>query len=186
MITKTTKYKTQKEPLLATEKAANGRTRLFWTKTTSTSKYKVYRATSKNGTYRLIKTTTGKNYTDTSAKYGTKYYYKVKAYRVVEGKTYYSDFTGYRYILTRVAVPTIEKVSKKNYNTLTISWNSVEGATGYRVYRSTSKNGEYKRVATLNGSNKLSYSDTGLVCGRRYYYKVRAYRTVDGTKYHGS
>ena len=41
--------------------------------------YKVYRATSENGTYKLMKTTTGTSYTNTSVTAGKTYYYKVVA-----------------------------------------------------------------------------------------------------------
>jgi len=158
-------------------------------KVTGATGYRIYRSENPKSDYEriaTIKTTKNASYTDTGLSHNKKYYYKVRAYRVVNGKTYYSDYTGYKYRLTRVEAPVLEKVSKKNYNTLTISWDRVEGATGYRVYRSKSKNGEYERIATLNGNENLSYDNTGLVCGRRYYYKVRAYRTENGTKYQGS
>ncbi len=76
---KTVSYRTRTTPLLDGERNGKGQYRLYWTKTKNTEKYKVYRATSKNGTYRCIKETTKCNYTDTKAKKGTRYYYKVKA-----------------------------------------------------------------------------------------------------------
>ena len=41
--------------------------------------YKVYRAESQNGTYKLMKTTTGTSYSNTSHVDGTTYYYYVVA-----------------------------------------------------------------------------------------------------------
>lgn len=79
MIHKVTKYKTRTTPVLAVRKLTDGRGKLYWSKTTNTTKYKVYRATSKNGKYTLLKTTTKYSYKDTSAKRGKTYYYKVKA-----------------------------------------------------------------------------------------------------------
>jgi len=79
MIHKVTKYKNRTTPKLAIRKASDGRGQLCWTKTTNTQKYKVYRSTSKNGTYKLIKTTTKYKYKDTTAKRGKTYYYKVKS-----------------------------------------------------------------------------------------------------------
>ena len=43
------------------------------------SQYEVYRATSKNGSYTKMFTTSNLSYTNTSAKAGTTYYYQVKA-----------------------------------------------------------------------------------------------------------
>jgi len=74
-----TKYKTRSVPSLAIRKASDGRGQLCWTKTKNTDKYKVYRSTSKNGTYKLIKTTKSYKYKDTTAKKGKTYYYKVKS-----------------------------------------------------------------------------------------------------------
>ena len=42
--------------------------------------YKIYRSTKKNGKYTLKKTTTSKTYTDTKAKKGKTYYYKIKLF----------------------------------------------------------------------------------------------------------
>ena len=58
---------------------SNGSPRLTWSAVTGASQYEVYRATSKNGTYTKMFTTSNLSYTNTSAKAGTTYYYKVKA-----------------------------------------------------------------------------------------------------------
>ena len=52
-----------------------------------------------------------------------------------------------------------------------VSWNSVEGATKYYVYRSTKKSSGYKKVATVE---EESYTDTKAKKGTTYYYKVVA------------
>ena len=58
---------------------SNGSPRLTWNAVAGASQYEVYRATSKNGTYTKMFTTSSLSYTNTSAKAGTTYYYKVKA-----------------------------------------------------------------------------------------------------------
>ena len=58
---------------------SNGSPRLTWNAVTGAAKYEVYRATSKNGSYTKMFTTSNLSYTNTSAKAGTTYYYKVKA-----------------------------------------------------------------------------------------------------------
>ena len=57
----------------------NGSPRLTWNAVAGANKYEVYRATSKNGSYTKMFTTSNLSYTNTSAKAGTTYYYKVKA-----------------------------------------------------------------------------------------------------------
>lgn len=92
---KTTDYKHRTTPLLDSERNKKGQCRLYWTKTTNTEKYKIYRATSKNGKYKLIKTTKGYSYTDTTAKKGNRYYYIVKAIKT-NGKTKSSGKISYK------------------------------------------------------------------------------------------
>lgn len=51
---------------------------------------------------------------------------------------------------------------------LQISWNALEGASEYRVYRSATIKGGYKRLATISDT---AYTDT-VEAGTVYYYKV--------------
>lgn len=52
-----------------------------------------------------------------------------------------------------------------------LSWKAAAGATGYEVYRSTSKSKGYQKVATVTAT---STTDKKLKAGKTYYYKVRA------------
>lgn len=66
--------------------------------------------------------------------------------------------------------PTIEV---KGYEScIKVSWNSINHAEKYSVYRATSKDGEYKKIAT---TEKCYYKDTSAKVGKRYYYKVKAF-----------
>lgn len=63
-----------------------------------------------------------------------------------------------------------------------IFWGPIAYADAYQVYKSTSKNGKYKRIATVKFDDNLYCYDDNTKSGKMYYYKVRAYRTVDGVK----
>lgn len=52
---------------------------LKWNKVANAAKYQVYRSTSKNGTYKLVKITTSTSYKNTGLTTGKTYYYKVRA-----------------------------------------------------------------------------------------------------------
>ena len=67
------------KPVVKIALTQKGDPRLTWNAVAGASQYEVYRATSKNGTYTKMFTTSSLSYTNTSAKAGTTYYYKVKA-----------------------------------------------------------------------------------------------------------
>ena len=77
-----------------------------------------------------------------------------------------------------------QKVSSSETTSIKIRWDKVDGVTGYKIYRSTSKNGAYKCVATVSSKNN-SYTNTGLISGTTYYYKIRAYKNLNNEKLYG-
>ena len=66
-----------------------------------------------------------------------------------------------------------------------LRWKKVSGASGYQIYRSTSKNSGYKWVSTVS-SRRASYTNSKLKKGQTYYYKIRAYRKVGNKKVYGT
>ena len=144
-----------------------GKPSLSWDKVSGAKEYKVYRATSKSGDYKLIKTTTSTSYKDTSAKVNDDYYYRVD----VIGKTSGTDSKKEDPIKvhTTCAKPSVS--IKLSSNKPKVSWKAVDGATKYYVYRATSKSGKYTKVKTTTST---SYTDKTAKKGKTYYYKVKA------------
>ncbi|WP_425755136.1 hypothetical protein ACPW7J_09700 [Ihubacter sp. rT4E-8] len=70
----------------------------------------------------------------------------------------------------RLDRPVIEDVDVGK-NSIKIDWNYISGADEYDIYRSTSKNGNYKYI---DSNDKSWYRDYNVKKGKRYYYKVRA------------
>ncbi len=66
-----------------------------------------------------------------------------------------------------------------------IKWCKVSNADGYQIYRATSKDGTYKKVANVKSPRSV-YNDKNVKTGKRYYYKVRAYVKVDGKVEYGN
>ncbi len=67
-----------------------------------------------------------------------------------------------------------------------VSGEKVAGASGYEICCSTKKDGNYKKIKTVTKGSTVKYTHRKLKSGRTYYYKVRAYRTVNGKKVYGS
>ena len=68
----------------------------------------------------------------------------------------------------------------------TVKWSKVTGATGYEIYMSTKKSSGYKKVGTNTKNNKISYTKTKIKRKKKYYFKVRTYRIVNGKKVYSS
>ena len=102
-----------------------------------------------------------------------------------------SDTTTAQKLSTTTVKDILKKVSKIKLQNLKkrkvrITWKKVKNADGYQVYRATKKNGKYKLVKVVKGNKKVSYTNTKLKKNKKYYYKVRAYRTVKGKKVYGA
>lgn len=153
-----------------------------WKKNPVAKSYSVYRAATKNGSYKKLTTTTKTSYTDKKLKTGKTYYYKVRAYgKSLENKT----LTG-AYSARVAAKPVPAKASlslKSGKRAVTAKWSKVSGATKYELFRANSKTGKYIKTRL---TVKQSYKDTKLKAGKRYYYKVRSYKTVSGKKIYSS
>lgn len=142
------------------------------------SGYQVYRAASQNGTYSWVKNIAGTAYTDTGLTAGAAYYYKVRAFKYIGSKKVYSNYSTVVSAKPVPSVPAGVKLAKSGKNTVKISWNKVNGASGYQIYKSTSPSGTFNWVKNTTG---ISYNQTGLPGGKTYYYKIREFRYV-GTK----
>ncbi len=66
--------------------------------------------------------------------------------------------------------------SKNSKSSISLTWNTLEGADGYQIFRLKS-DGKYKRIAT---TNKTTYVNKKLSAGTIYKFKVRAYVKVNG------
>lgn len=88
-----------------------------------------------------------------------------------------------------VKAPAAPKAQKGTctYNSIQIKWKKVKNASGYQIYRATSKKGSYKKIKTITKQSTISFKDTKLGFNKAYYYKVKAYvkdgKTVKASKY---
>ena len=152
----------------ASNNAKTGKVKLAWDAVEGAAEYKVYRATTKDGTYKLMFTTDGTTYTNTKANAGQYYYYYVVAVAADGTESEQSNIAGRTCDLARPVV-TASNVAKTGKVRLT--WEAVEGAVEYKVYRATEKDGKYSLMFTTEGT---SYTNTKAEAGVTYYYKVVA------------
>ena len=155
---------------------------LSWDKVKNADGYRIYRLDTNTDTYKLVKTIN--NNTTTSYKHSnlvsaTNYYYKVKAFKYLNGSNRYSDYSSRLKATTRPLQPSVILNSTKS-KSIKVSWTNIsKRATGYEVRMSTSKNGTFNSIGTTTNT---SFTKVNLTKGKTYYFKIRAYRIVDGQR----
>ena len=154
----------------AGNRLSDGKPQLTWEPMEGVSKYQIYRSETKNGTYKFVLSTTKTTYTHTKAEVGKTYYYKVKAISAVNSSAN-SAQSLYRSRTCDLPQPVVKIKRRVSDGKPQLTWESVEGAKQYKIYRSKTKNGTYYRIYT---TSKTSYTNTGAVAGTKYYYKVMA------------
>lgn len=97
-------------------------------------------------------------------------------------------FPGQAFAAGNLSAPgkiTAKVTAEKN---VTVSWSKVSAAKGYKVYRAASREGEdyrytsYKCIKTVSSKNTVKYTDKTVKPGKKYFYKVKSYKVVNGKK----
>ncbi|MBO4927029.1 MAG: hypothetical protein J5379_02105 [Clostridiales bacterium] len=153
---------------------------LSWTAVSGAQSYEIWRSSSSSGPYTLLKSTTGTSTSDTGLTAGTRYYYMVRAKKTVNGEAQYSKYAAG--VAVALATPTMESATFKSGKGVTLKWTKASGADRYNVYKYNTSTGKYDYVASVLGGT-LTYTDSKGKKGD--YYKVRAYKRVDGVVYYG-
>ena len=154
----------------------NGKPKLSWDAVNSATKYWIYRSTDGKN-FKYYDSTTKTSYTNSGAASGTKYYYKVKAVKVVNGNNVASAYSYAKSLVCTPATPNVSITSANGKPKL--SWNAVNGATKYWIYRST----DGENFKYYDSTTKTTYTNISTTVGTRYYYKVKAVVVDNGTSY---
>lgn len=161
------KLKAAKVGFTKVASASYDKLRLSWEPLSGVDGYQIYRATSKSGKYAKIATVKGASsasYTDTGRTCGTRYYYKLRAYKKIGRKTVYSKYSA---ILSAYAKPAKVKVTdayapRTSVSSIAVSFTTVRGATDYEAQlnqiRKNGKETGFRSYTYNNEGNKKSFS----------------------------
>jgi len=167
----TTTTTTLLDPSSLTATGAAGQVTLDWTAVSSARGYTVYwdNATGVSSSSTAITSAITDNYTHTGLDNGTTYYYKVAA---IDSAGTLGALSSEVSTATPLPAPDNLSASGAN-NTITLTWNSVSGATGYTLYWDNVSGIDNSDTAITSITND-NYTHSNMDNGSTYYYKVAA------------
>lgn len=102
----------------------------------------------------------------------------------VSGNSNYNKASGIVTLIVTPAKSSITKLASNSSRSLKVTYKKVSGATGYQITYATNKN--FKSAKTKYVSAKYgSATIKNLAKNKRYYVRVRAYKTINGKRYMG-
>ena len=163
----------------------SGGVKLTWKKISGVNGYYVYRQTGK-GKFVKVKTIKGASslsFKDTAAKKnGTKYTYKVRAYKSVSGKTYTSSYSSAK-ATCYVSAPKCKSVSNVKGKKMKVVYSKNAKATGYQIQYSVKSSFKGAKTVKVKGAKNVSKVISKLAKGKKYYVRVRGYKVSGGKTY---
>ncbi len=113
---------------------------------------------------------------------GQIYYYRVKAVNSLIASEYSGELSVSIDALLPPA-PTNAATSAVNTSTIAITWiDNSDNEDGFRLERRADTTGAWAQFAIVD-SNITAYSDTGLIDGTKYFYRVRAFNSGGNSAY---
>lgn len=167
---------------LKAKKTESSYVTLSWKSVPYAQKYTVYYST--DGKKWKTASTSKTSVTVKKLKSGQTYRFKVKA---VAGDTAGAESAVIKAV-TKVAKVSLKSLKSAKTGQLTVTWAKTSGASGYQVEYSTSKKFTKKTTKTtlIKKSKTVKTTLKKLKKGKKYYVRVKAYKTVSGKKVFGA
>ena len=169
-------------------KAGSKKVYFKWQKNEKADGYVLYEYDKKTKQDKLVATITDVNKTSYSKSFknSTKYLFRMRPFKTAsDGSRIYGDYSPV--VSIKVPPASVKGLSaSKAKAKVTLSWKKMSSAKGYKIYRSSKKNGKYSMIKRIKKNSRVKYTDSRVNGGQTYYYKVRAYvkgeqkRIMDG------
>lgn len=147
---------------------------LNWNKVSKATGYQVEMYT--NGTWKTLSTLSGTSYTASDLSQKTAYRFRVRAIRNYNYINYYGGYTEKDITIRPANTPEGLSSSVNTSSSNTITWESVNGISGYSVYQWIGTTDSYKK---LGDTTYPYYTNSGKSSGTMYTYRVKAYYVSD-------
>ncbi len=167
--------------LKATDITASSVT-LSWESIDSVSGYKVYLYDSAEKKWETIKTTNQTTYKVTSLKGAKTYKFRVRTYIKKKNSVVYGNMSKTLAVTTKPETPSSFKGKADSATKITLSWNKVSGATGYKIYL---YDAQAKKWNAVDATKKTSFTMDSLSSAAVYKFRVKAYKTIGEKNIYG-
>ena len=158
---------------------------LKWTKVPLAEKYAVKRATEAGGDFEHLTWVKKCEFTDETAEENTTYWYKITAWKKLEGKKTSTKTSGVKAaVISDIKAP--ENISAKAMGrkvAIELKWKNAEGTDGCIIGR---RNDFFSQIIPIAKVNGESYTDDGIVSGQPYYYCLQCFKEVEEKNLQGN
>ena len=160
----------------------DGKAELKWKNVPLAEKYDIKRSLTPGGEYQHIDWATGTSFVDSTVQRNVTYWYKVVAWKRMEGKkTHQRASAVTAFVLSDVSAPSGLSALEKQ-GEIHLSWNKGE-ADRFRVYRSCDL---FSAKFFIGETTAGEFVDKKVVSGQAYHYCVQALKKSDGKELHGN
>lgn len=161
---------------------------ISWNGQENVDGYRIYvlGSNSKWKKIKTIKKATKTSYTYTGLKRNKIYKFSVVAYYTSGSKTVTTKRSSTLRALTKSAAVKNFKATATSKTSIKLSWTKSSNVSGYIIYMKTSDSSSWKKVATIKSSSTTSYKIKGLKSNKKYSFRIKAYRKLDGKTIKGA
>lgn len=114
-----------------------------------------------------------------------KYYVRVRTYKTSKNKTSYSSWSSKKSITTKMKSTSISKLTPKS-TSITVAWKKAVGVTGYQIQYAAKSDFSNKKTIKITKPSTTSKTITSLKSSTKYYFRIRTYKTKNGSTYYSS
>ena len=166
-------------PTAVTTAIGNAQVQLTWSLSATANSYTVKRATTTGGPYTPLATVTPTSFTDSTVQNGVAYYYVVSASNAL------GESSPSREVSVNAGSPTAPgslSARVSGSKQIELTWiDNAANEDGFQIERALD-GVSFKQSATA-GANTVRFVNTGLVAGKTYSYRVRAYNGLGTSAY---
>lgn len=164
--------------------SASGYNFVSWNKSAGAKGYYVCRKKNNESTWSRVATVKSANtlfWKDTKMTSGDIYTYTVQAY-YEDSVSLYAPAKKTVY----VAAPKIKSWTKRSSTSMTLKWSADKNASGYQIQYSRSPIFSGVKTVTIKNNKSYTKTVTKLAKNKKYYARIRAFKTSGGRNYYSS